>query len=1049
MNCPFSFIGEAVCIIAKVVKMKIVFIFFCVLGLLFGVEAQVGERQEHEIEAPPYLQAAAWYGVTKQYDKMFSNYIKYKKLWNAFNLVCAGKHAYLFKNYKAADSLILRGIGEYKIIVGENHRLYAFGLGELAFIYQKMGRYNEAIELRQEALNIYILKYGKEHPLCASYANNLANLCESIGDFVKAELLYIKSIQIFKNVYGENHTEYISAYSNLALLYRRMGNYKKAEKMLIDVLETRARKLGEKHYLYGLSLNELAGVYQDLGLYNKTEHLYKKAIAIFKNNANKEFYALLLSNMAVLYEKMGYYNEAKLYLREALAIRKKLPNKIDYAISLNNLALIYKKEQNYEETESLLLLAKDIFERNGNQNHLGYTSVLDNLGSLYKAIKKGKKATFYYREALKIKKNKLGEMHPNYALSLNNLAVFYSAQGNYAKADSIYQVVLDILKNKLGVQHLDYGIVSNNWGSLKFKVGEYKAATEHLINAGLIFQDYINTQYQYLNEERQKLLLQTIYDNLEAFYAFLAKPEIHDSSALYVQNAQLVIKGLSLQNNQKLRQTIALSQDSILRTTYSKWLMKKKQLSEVYLFSSEKQKEQKINIVALAKKVNELEQQLVLKSKVFEWQHSKVHFEDIKHSLKQNAAAIDFVHFRAIHNFMLLDTILYYALVTKKESKYPAYIYIGTEREIQALLDKKINIGQNNYVNDIRMSKQLYHLLWKPLESYLEGVDMIHLSLEGLLSQVAFETLVSNGETEARLLDQYKFRYYGTLKDFVLQSKGIGQVESIQNKEVVLLGGALYDLEKSELEQLGGRYQAEQNRTSGIGHLLDSNKVSSFNYLEGTKKEVEQLTLTFKQAGWKVDTLVGKAALEDKIKALDNKPQILHLATHGFFFPKPRDKERQQAVWLSSGNVFQERIRYHQHPLYRSGLALSGANHTWMGGEPPENTEDGILTAYEVSMLDLYGTELVVLSACETGRGEASNTEGIYGLQRAFKQAGVQKLMVSLWKVPDEQTQELMGHFYQYYLLGKPIHEALEAAKATLQKKYPNPYYWAAFIVVE
>jgi CHAT domain-containing protein len=383
-------------------------------------------------------------------------------------------------------------------------------------------------------------------------------------------------------------------------------------------------------------------------------------------------------------------------------------------------------------------------------------------------------------------------------------------------------------------------------------------------------------------------------------------------------------------------------------------------------------------------------------------------------------------------------------LVTRKNSRYPFYIRLGTDKEINSLLNK------NNYINDTRKSNQLYKLLWLPLIPYLEGVHTIHLSPEGLLSKVAFETLVSNRASEERLMDQYQFRYYGTLKDFVLQARGIGQTSSAENKKAVLLGGALYNLDKTTLEQLGGAYPNEHSRTSGIGVTPDSVKVSEFNYLAGSQKEVEELASVLKKSGWDVDLLVGKGALEDKIKAIkgNDKPRILHLATHGYFFPKP-EEEKQERILMSEDNIFQQRIQQHWHPLYRSGLALSGANHTWMGGTPPVNAEDGILTAYEVAMLDLYGTELVVLSACETGLGESSDTEGIYGLQRAFKQAGANKLIVSLWQVPDQQTQELMGYFYKNYLSGKSINESLETAKSTMRETYSNPYYWAAFILVE
>ena len=134
------------------------------------------------------------------------------------------------------------------------------------------------------------------------------------------------------------------------------------------------------------------------------------------------------------------------------------------------------------------------------------------------------------------------------------------------------------------------------------------------------------------------------------------------------------------------------------------------------------------------------------------------------------------------------------------------------------------------------------------------------------------------------------------------------------------------------------------------------------------------------------------------------------------------------------------------NPMLRSGLALAGVN-TWLKNRPLiKEAEDGILTADDVAGWNLFNTELVVLSACETGLGDIVTGEGVFGLRRAFVLAGAQTLVMSLWKVPDEQTKELMVNFYKHLLSGKPRAEALREAQLQMKEKYPNPYYWGAFI---
>jgi CHAT domain-containing protein len=176
-------------------------------------------------------------------------------------------------------------------------------------------------------------------------------------------------------------------------------------------------------------------------------------------------------------------------------------------------------------------------------------------------------------------------------------------------------------------------------------------------------------------------------------------------------------------------------------------------------------------------------------------------------------------------------------------------------------------------------------------------------------------------------------------------------------------------------------------------------------------------------------------------------PRILHIATHGFFFPDPQDtlKSRQR----SSGE--EPVFKLSDNPMIRSGLLLAGANHAWKTGKPLRpGMEDGILTAYEISQMNLRNTELVVLSACETGLGQIEGNEGVYGLQRAFKIAGAKYLLMSLWQVPDKQTQELMEVFYKNWLEGgKNIPEAFREAQKTMRAKYSNPFFWAGFVLVE
>jgi CHAT domain-containing protein len=193
--------------------------------------------------------------------------------------------------------------------------------------------------------------------------------------------------------------------------------------------------------------------------------------------------------------------------------------------------------------------------------------------------------------------------------------------------------------------------------------------------------------------------------------------------------------------------------------------------------------------------------------------------------------------------------------------------------------------------------------------------------------------------------------------------------------------------------------------------------------------------------------LAGDSATEESFKALKgkNSPGIIHIATHGLFFPEPSKKIKNDSSGIAEyENVFSQS----NNPLLRSAILFAGANNFWKG-KPIEGIDDGILTAYEVSNEFLPATRLVVLSACETGLGDIQGTEGVYGLQRAFKMAGVQYLLMSLWQVPDNETAEFMQAFYQHLFDHYSIENAFHHAQTLMKNKYrQDPFKWAAWILV-
>jgi len=196
-------------------------------------------------------------------------------------------------------------------------------------------------------------------------------------------------------------------------------------------------------------------------------------------------------------------------------------------------------------------------------------------------------------------------------------------------------------------------------------------------------------------------------------------------------------------------------------------------------------------------------------------------------------------------------------------------------------------------------------------------------------------------------------------------------------------------------------------------------------------------------SGWSADPpYTGSHALEEAVKRVHH-PRVLHIATHGFFLANQKTHAKQKDVTATAM----------EDPMLRSGLFFAGATRSICGLAPAADADDGVLTAYEASMLDLQGTELVVLSACKTGLGTNRSGEGVFGLRRAFQEAGADSVLMSMWQVPDEETKRLMKLFYENWLGGMNKHEALRMAQRKLRDELRAegrdwPFFWGAFVLV-
>jgi CHAT domain-containing protein len=293
---------------------------------------------------------------------------------------------------------------------------------------------------------------------------------------------------------------------------------------------------------------------------------------------------------------------------------------------------------------------------------------------------------------------------------------------------------------------------------------------------------------------------------------------------------------------------------------------------------------------------------------------------------------------------------------------------------------------------------------------------------------------------DSLLMDKYQLRQYGSTR-YIAQRTGASSHDKPSG--IILFGNPRFSMSRTEIMKQGSGKQQKNVSTTLYAPPTRRKGDNLWDNLPSSEKEITGIEKMFSQNKIVASFYLQTAASEENLKALSGKaPKVLHISTHGFFFAPPAaDKEKKKP---------EEKNQYRlaNNPLLRSGLVLAGANYVWSGKLPEEGVEDGIATAYEISQLDFSNTELVVLSACETGLGDVRGSEGLFGLQRGFKMAGVKKMIVSLWRVPDEDTWKLMNAFYSYWFKGVSIEDAFYHAQNDMRKKYP-PYHWASFVLIE
>ncbi|MBO0857858.1 MAG: CHAT domain-containing protein [Chloracidobacterium sp.] len=876
-----------------------------------------------------------------------------------------------------------------------------------------------------------------------------ASKLNEAGKFDEALPLAVRSLEISEKYLGAEHRDVVDAIDLLASIYVGKGEYDKAEPLYLRSLAVREKKFGKNHLETAISLNSLAGLYQYQGRYVEAEPLYKRALEIREKELGEDNpdTAESYHNLASLYRLQGRYNEAEPLFKRSLAICEKAIGK-DHpiaAIILDNLATLYQKMGKYEEAEPLFKRSLEIREKKLGKDHPETAESLNNMAYLYEDMGKYAEAELLLKRALDFWEKSLGKDHPKTGASINNLARLYYYQGKYEEAEPLYKRALGICVKKLGKDHPETGFILDYIAALYAAKGDFVQAVKFQALADTTVERNI-AHNLVIGSERQKLAYLDIVSgqidrtiSLHLRYA-PDDPAARDMAATMILQRKGRALDATSQNLNALRNRFSAEDQALLdRLTETR-----SQIARLVLGGPQKMiaEQYQTRIKELEEQADKDEADIGSRNSEFRAQSLPVTLEAVLAAIPADSALIEFTAYRPFNAKPTKNGEAY------GQPRYVAYI-LRREREIEwkdlgdaktidmAIASLRQALRDPKRADVKRLARVVDAKVFQPLRPLLGGKSRLLISPDGSLNLIPFPALVD--ESGHYAVERYPISYLTSGRDLLRL-----QVER-ESKGAPLVVAAPDFGRRSQIEVAHSEKPKKGPSTVAVNVESGRSNVNGFYFppLLYAAEEGEALRALLPGATLLTKGQATKAALSQA-----RSPELLHIATHGFFLEdqplpmagergahSPSDDPERALRQLEGSNV---RI---ESPLLRSGLALAGAN---------EHREDdnGILTALEVTGLNLWGTKLVVLSACDTGVGEVKNGEGVYGLRRALTLAGAETQVMSLWAVSDKATQELMVSYYRRLQQGQGRGDAMRQAQLEMLKK-PNrrhPYYWANFI---
>jgi CHAT domain-containing protein len=967
--------------------------------------------------------------------------------------------------FKFAEETFVKSYdGFLKKKLSRNSKENGYYLTAYAELFLKTDRYDSARVKSKQVAQINQVLYGENSAEYVLALANYSEYCIMAGQY-KEGLDSLKKVTLLSDMKSGDIEMRQKTLLSVARLNKLFGEYDKSR-----VLTNKAFKLNKQSnydqdiLVESEAAEQLSDLYIQTGNYSKAEKVLKESLAHI--SATLGDYSPRLVPIYFGYTRFnlitGNYNQSDIYLAKAGKVidsvfgTGSLIKAESYLLAGDYFMMI----SDYKKAEEAYLKADNIQRAKLGKKHLNRAQTILRQASLY-GMQQEKNAEIekLYKEALDIVKTDIGTSNPLYAEVEQKYAEFLITTGAYDPADKLLEEADKFWISKLGKDNKYTADINMLRGSIAYAKGKYDDAEKKYTKAKEIYEplfgdkhrDYVRAigklarVYYMKNQVGKSLELMEgiiptylaytreifpslsfrqktkFWNNLKdefEFYAAIALQQPKGANLKYtgnVYNNILSTKALLLSSSIKLLDKILHSNDSILIGLYNDWIAEKEYQISVLSLSKQQMQEQGIQLDEIQSNVERLEKEMSQRSELFHKEKlaSKIEWRDVQAKLKENEYAIEMIRFRNF-NKVFTDSVIYAALIIDKNTKdNPDLVLLPNGKQMEKRYLKYYrNTATLNAPDDFS-----YEVYWQPIKNKIPDGALVYLSCDGVYNQINLEMLPKKG-TETYVLDQNQIVLLTNTKDLLMleEISVSAKKKTKENKKTVNSNPYVFC-------------------GSPVFYTISKTGKKNVPDLPGAEKEIIELNALLVSSAKNTLLLTQGHVTEDTIKSL-RSPKVLHIATHGYF------KETISKTGSEDDIA--------SNPLLNSGLMLLGSGDIV---DNPDNKyvnqKEGILTAYEAMDLPLDNTDIVVLSACETGRGEVQVGEGVYGLQRAFLIAGAKSIVISLFKVNDEVTQKLMLSFYQKWIKTGDKRQAFTDAKKEIKQQYKEPIYWGAFLMIE